>query len=189
MDRWDVTAFEYFARVYDLVMPAADAAALEPGVDHATRAVERVVDLGGGTGRAVRALPVPDPLVVDAAGEMCARARERGLTAVRGDATRLPLADDSVDAVLVVDALHHFPDHPTVLEEATRALRPGGVLVVREFDPTTLRGRALVAAEHAFGFESTFHAPATMVELFEAAGLDAVVPDVGFGYTIAGRKP
>lgn len=189
MPHWDVTAFDYFSRIYDLVMPPADASVLRPGLDRATRPLERVVDLGGGTGRAVRALSVPDPLVVDASRGMCRKASEKGFRTLQGDATRLPLEDDSVDAVLVVDALHHFPDQRTAIEAVARVLRPGGVLVVREFDPTTLRGRALVGVEHALGFESTFYPPEKLADLLADAGLDADVTDTGFGYTVTGREP
>jgi len=87
---------------------------------------------------------------------------------------------------LVVDALHHMPDHPAVFEELFRVLRPGGVVIVREFDPTTLPGRALAAAEHAWGFASTFHAPTDLADLLAAAGFEVSVVERGFGYTVVG---
>ncbi|MEA5408767.1 methyltransferase domain-containing protein [Haloarculaceae archaeon H-GB2-1] len=119
---------------------------------------------------------------------MLEQARSHGLDCVQGDAGTLPVADDSVDAVVVVDALHHMADATAVFEEAHRVLRPGGVLVVREFDPTTVRGRALVAVEHLVGFESRFWAPETLAEQLRDAGLDAAVLESGFGYTVTGTK-
>jgi len=185
----DVATFHRFARPYDLLMPAADPATLRAGLDLADRPVERLLDVGGGTGRAARAMDVPDRTVVDAARGMLREARGHGLAAVRGDAATLPVADGSVDAVLVVDALHHMSDPDGVFAAARRVLRPGGVLVVREFDPTTLRGRALVLAERVVGFDSTFHPPGHLRDRVARAEFDAAVVERGFGYTVAGTRP
>jgi SAM-dependent methyltransferase len=46
---------------------------------------------------------------------------------VRADAHRLPLADASVDWVLLVGVLEHVDDPDRVLEEARRVLKPGGL--------------------------------------------------------------
>jgi demethylmenaquinone methyltransferase/2-methoxy-6-polyprenyl-1,4-benzoquinol methylase len=147
-----------------------------------------VLDVGGGTGRGIRAVEAPERLVVDAARGMLRRV-PAGIDGVAGDATRLPLRADSVDAVLVVDALHHMPDHAAVLAEIARVLRPGGVLVVREFDPTTLRGLALELAEALVGFDSTFRPPEDLARRARLAGLEVAIPERGFGYTLAGVLP
>ncbi|MCD2199493.1 class I SAM-dependent methyltransferase [Halobacterium sp. KA-4] len=192
----DVQYFEWFAPVYDLVMPAADRGDLAAGLAAAERPVECVLDVGGGTGRAARALARDttevagrDVTVVDASARMLAEARESGLPAVRGDAAALPYRDDSVDAITIVDALHHFPDRDGALAEAKRVLRPGGVLVVRDFNPETLRGRLLVAAEHAVAFHSSFDAPDDLATRMEKTGLDARVLNRGFAYTVVGVEP
>jgi len=183
----DVGLFDRFARLYRAVMPPARRGPLERGLSCADRPVERVLDAAGGAGRAGRALdPDVAVTVVDAAGGMAREARRSGLAAVRGDAARLPVRSASVDAVLVVDALHHVASPTAAVAEARRVLRPGGVLVVREFDPTTRRGRALVAAEHAVGFESRFWSPDALAALVERSGLASFVPDRGFGYTVVG---
>jgi demethylmenaquinone methyltransferase/2-methoxy-6-polyprenyl-1,4-benzoquinol methylase len=184
----DVRAFDRFAPAYDRLMPSARRAPLRRALSLADGRVARVLDVAGGAGRGARALDVPDPVVVDAAAGMCRRARARGVAAVRGDAARLPVADAAVDAVLIVDAFHHLPDRDGALGEARRALRPGGVLVIREFDPGTLRGRALAAAERLVGFDSTFLGPDALAAQVDGAGLDARVLDRGFGYTVVGRK-
>jgi len=182
----DVRFFDRFASVYDRLMPPADADALEAGLRRSRRSVERVLDVGGGTGRATRALDVPERVVVDASGGMLRRARKRGLDCVRADAGRLPFVDDAVDAVTVVDALHHLPNPRAAVGEAARVLAPGGVLVIREFDPSTLRGRALVASEKLVGFDSAFATPAELVRFLERAGFRARIVETGFGYTVAG---
>jgi demethylmenaquinone methyltransferase/2-methoxy-6-polyprenyl-1,4-benzoquinol methylase len=187
----DVRFFDRIARLYDLAMPAARADPLRAGLAFARRPVDRVLDVGGGTGRAARALADHgfDPVVVDVSAGMLARARRDGQSVVRADAARLPVRTDAAEAVVVVDALHHLPDPEAAVAEAARVVAPGGVLVVQEFDPETLLGRGLVAAERAAQFDSTFWTPAELCEAFEAAGLDARVVREGFEYVVVGRVP
>jgi len=191
----DVGFFDRVAPLYDRLMPAARAGALSAGLGHARRPLGRAVDLGGGTGRAAAALRGATsgggsaPLVVDASRGMLPRARTRGLDALAGDAARLPIRDGAVDAVTIVDALHHFPDRRAALSEAARILAPGGVLVVREFDPRHPLGAVLAAAERAIGMGSSFVGPDALARQVRAAGLEPAVPDRGFGYTVVGIAP
>lgn len=182
----DVGPFDRFAPAYDLLMPPARASKLRAGLVLADGEVNRALDVGGGPGRAIRRLDLPERVVVDAAPGMARRARGHGLAAILGDAGRLPVQTDSVGAVLIVDALHHMGPVDDVLAEATRVLRPGGVLVVREFDPATLRGRGLVAAEHLVGFDSVFFGPTALADRMRTADLTPKLVEDGFGYTLAG---
>lgn len=184
----DVPYFDRFAPLYDVVVPETDAAPLDAGLGLADRRIANVLDLGGGTGRAGRAIEA-DTVIFDASQPMLSRATTNGHPVLQGDVRSLPLADESVDAVVSVDAIHHLPAFETVLAEVKRVLRPGGVLVVRDFDPSTFRGRGLALAERLVGFESTFFRVETLVERFERAGLEPTVLETGFVYTIAGRKP
>jgi len=184
----DGSLFDRFAPLYDLVMPPASTAELEAALDLADRPVDRILDVGGGSGRAARV--VPGAVVVDASRGMLERARTRGLATVQADAASLPVARSAVDAVLIVDALHHFPDPPAALAEVARVLAPGGVLVVREFDPTTLRGRGVNLAERAMGWDAQFYTPDALADRVHETGLAAHVLDRSFGYTVAGvREP
>ena len=49
------------------------------------------------------------------------------------DATALPYADDSFDAVLISNALHIIPEPEKALSEIGRVLRPGGILIAPNF--------------------------------------------------------
>lgn len=182
----DVSTFDRFARVYDLVMPGADATQLGRALERSERPVDRLLDLGGGTGRAARALDANQRIVLDAARGMLVRARDHGLATIQGDASRLPVAPASVDAVTIVDALHHVHGWDSLFEEVFRVLRPGGVLAISDFDPTTLLGRLLVTGEHLIGFESQFVSPQVLCDHLERVGFETIVVDDGFGYTVAG---
>lgn len=54
--------------------------------------------------------------------------RYTSLPDIFADACRLPLADQSVDVILLLEVLEHIPDHAQALAEAFRALKPGGKL-------------------------------------------------------------
>ena len=201
----DVRFFDQLAPLYDLVMPAADDEPLAAGLAHAEGSVDHVLDLGGGSGRATIAVDAPERTVVDISRPMLARAQRRRpgqtgrrrpagdargpLGVLQGDAGRLPVATDAVDAAMTVDAFHHMPDQQAVVDEAARVVRPGGVFVVREFDPSHPLGWLLVRAEHAIGMGSTFYTPSELADLLKSAGFEVSLLEAGFEYTLVGALP
>ncbi len=92
-----------------------------------------VVDVAGGTGivSSVLAERGRMPIVVDRAPGMAVLAGSRlPGRVVLGDAAALPLADGSVDAVVLIWVLHLLPRavSAAAIAEAARVLRPGGTL-------------------------------------------------------------
>lgn len=65
---------------------------------------------------------------------LAARARFTGdpVCLCIGDVERIPLADDSVDAVICTSVLHHMPQITLALDEMKRTLRPGGKVFILE---------------------------------------------------------
>jgi SAM-dependent methyltransferase len=92
-----------------------------------------VVDLAAGTGQLSRRFaPLGfDLIAVEPAANMRAVLHERlpSLRIEDGTAEAMPLADRSVDAVVVGNAFHHF-DRRTAFQEIHRVLRPGGILAL-----------------------------------------------------------
>ena len=88
-----------------------------------------MVDLGAGTGKLTRVLASlgHEVIAIEPLEPMLAqlRANVPGVEALSGSAEQIPLADESVDAVLVAQAFHWF-DQPAALVEIARVLRPGG---------------------------------------------------------------
>jgi ubiquinone/menaquinone biosynthesis C-methylase UbiE len=87
-------------------------------------------------------------------------AGERGLTNLvptRGDATRLPYEDGSVDAVVLTAVLGEIPDAAAALREIRRVLKPGGRLVVGELfgDPHFTTGARLERMGAEAGLETS----------------------------------
>lgn len=95
---------------------------------------QRWLDLGCGTGYFTRALGArfgaSTGLALDIAEGMLNHARPQGGAAyfVAGDAERLPLQAASCDLVFSSLAVQWCADFATVLSEAHRVLKPGGVL-------------------------------------------------------------
>jgi SAM-dependent methyltransferase len=109
-----------------------------PGVNLQARIVEHllaagvttVLDAGCGDGAlAVAAAACPLRVIgLDAAVPMVEAARAHG-PVVRGDITGLPVADASVDAVVMVNVLYHLGRPTIALREARRVLKPDGLFV------------------------------------------------------------
>ncbi len=163
---WDTMRIAYYdERVIERM---SSAAALEDTMI--------VADVGTGTGfvAAGVASRVARVLAVDASPAMLAVARSNletlGITNVeliQGDAGRLPLEDDSVDAAFANMVLHHSEDPGAMLADMARVVRPGGTVAICdevEHDHEWMR------TEHAdvwLGFTAS-----RVTELFAAAGLE-----------------
>lgn len=141
-----------------------------------------VVDVACGTGIVSTRLRGPGRVVVgvDISAGMLAYARPRLAGAVaRADATRLPIADRAVDAVLFMWLLHLVDAEvgERAVAEAARVLRPGGVLVStvdKNFAmyrvPSDL-SEVLEPVQRAYSIEKTDD-PAAFVGLGKRLGLE-----------------
>jgi SAM-dependent methyltransferase len=123
-------SFGRIATEYDDVRPeyapeALDRAAEVLGLTGGSR----VVDLAAGSGKLTRALAgrFAEVVAIEPNDEMRAvlAGRSAGIRVLAGTAERMPLPDDSADAVFVGDAFHWF-DGPAAVAELARVVRPGG---------------------------------------------------------------
>jgi ubiquinone/menaquinone biosynthesis C-methylase UbiE len=124
----------------------------------------RVLEIGCGPGyfspTLAAAVPRGEVVLGDLQSEMLVHARRRLVgfdhaRAVQLDATGLPFADASFDAVLVVLMLGEVPERARCLSECRRVLRPGGVALFSESrrDSDFISRADLTLLVEAQGFE------------------------------------
>ncbi|MDS0258389.1 class I SAM-dependent methyltransferase [Haloarcula sp. S1CR25-12] len=146
---------DHFSKTREYAWPEVEAF-----VDDAA-GCETALDLGCGNGRHAALLTdVADRVVgLDASRALLAEARRRlgdSTTLVLGDASRLPLAADSVDLAVFVATLHHLPsaaDRQASLAELARVLAPGGRALVSVW--STAHDRFDAPADAETGFDTT----------------------------------
>lgn len=97
------------------------------------RPVARVLEVGGGQS-ALTSMLYEGALVVNidlhGAYAQASPNRRDNLHFAAADATSLPFADATFDAVTMFDLLEHIPDDATAAAEALRVVRPGGFVLV-----------------------------------------------------------
>jgi uncharacterized protein YbaR (Trm112 family) len=130
-----LSALVAMPRVYDAVQRVAGAVEsqrrLRRALDHIDGAV--VLDVGAGTGTLESILPIRAQYIwLDTDVEKLAGFRTHSTSpAILGDATRLPLADSSVDWAVSAGVSHHLDEEQLgrMLDEMRRVTREGIVFV------------------------------------------------------------
>ncbi len=143
------------------------------------------LDLGSGTGYFSRALaaafPQGDGIALDIAEGMLRHARPQGGARhfVAGDAERLPLRDAGLDLIFSSLALQWCEDFASVLGEARRALRPGGIFAFSSLCVGTLQElRDSWQAVDGFTHVNRFRTLETYQRLCQDSGLRLLGLDV-----------
>jgi demethylmenaquinone methyltransferase/2-methoxy-6-polyprenyl-1,4-benzoquinol methylase len=131
--------YRYFSKVYDQVNPfiwneemrdqALEWFDLEQG--------DRVLDVGCGTGFATEGLlqHTDDVHGLDQSGGQLEKAfakfgKTDQVRFYRGDAERLPFADDTFDALWSSGSIEYWPNPVAALAEFRRVVKPGGTVLV-----------------------------------------------------------
>lgn len=138
-----------------------------------------LLDLGTGTGRMLELFgpQVERGLGIDMSLDMLLLARARleraGLrhcSVRQGDIYDLSVPRDSFDVVIIHQVLHYLDDGARAIKEASRALVPGGRLLVIDFAPHDLEFLREEHAHRRLGF-----APEIVSQWLAAADLDVTL--------------
>ena len=143
---------------------------------------DRLLDVGCGTGAAVRAAAeVAERAVgVDLSPKMLAEARERakGLPNtefVEGDSENLPFGEGEFTAVICTTSLHHYPDPHKAAREMARVLTPDGRAVIGDMTSDLITMRVVDAFLRRF--------EAGHVRMHRSEELRRMLEDAGFKRT------
>ncbi|MGC9530465.1 MAG: class I SAM-dependent methyltransferase [Candidatus Bipolaricaulaceae bacterium] len=160
-----------------------------------------VVDLGAGPGRAAIGLhklwPQSRIVCVDrsqeavrAAERNIARAGVRGVEAILRRAEAIPFPAGAVDVVISRCSFHEWTDPRAGLSESHRVLKPGGSLVLRDYDRDWLSGWRKRLLERLHHLEMFRYTRGQVVGLVEAAGFVNVRAErKGWQYSIVAAEP
>ena len=132
-----------------------------------------ILDAGCGIGLLGRLYPEAGLYGIDASFPLLKQATSGYRLRVECSAERLPFPDESFDAVLGLNMLHHVVDPVRAMAEFARVLKPGGILVTvdpRRVGPIELIKRLLRKGDPAFAQSHKAFDAAEYTSLLRAGG-------------------
>lgn len=143
--------YNFLAKVYDWIyfgyVQKTNAMALQT---LSLQGNESILNIGCGTGELERRLLQKQGglhcLGVDLSGDMLERAREKlsvlaNVEFREGDFLKVPIDENSFDAVFSISNLHYFSDPQAVFAKAHRSLKRGGKLILIDWNRNSLKGK------------------------------------------------
>jgi ubiquinone/menaquinone biosynthesis C-methylase UbiE len=179
--------YALLAPVYDRLWRRYLSASIDSAVARLPLAgATNLLDVGCGTGLLLAKARSRQPELelhgIDLTRQMLARARRRLGSAAdlrRGSADALPYADDHADIVVSTSMLHCVSGpHAPVIREWRRVLRPGGTLVITDWNPEHVGTRTNTLLLRALGQRNALHPPSGVRALLTEAGFAVTSLDV-----------
>ncbi len=136
---------------------------------------ERMLDVGGGTGRVSQYFSdqIDQIVIADSSLQMLAKSQSKnGLYPVNSQSEILPFPDESFDRIIMVDALHHVYDRSKTARELWRVIKPGGKIVIEEPDIHNRSVKLIALAEKLAFMRSHFLNGQEIQDLFSSFPAD-----------------
>ena len=108
-----------------------------------------------------------EPLFLDLINQRTSDLRLSNVTAVLGREDHITLPDETLDFVFIADTYHYFTDRESVMRSVYDALKPGGALILVEFDVVPGEARPDYKSHVRFG-------KASVISEIEYIGFDHV---------------
>ena len=133
-----------------------------------------IVDLGCGSGELAEMLLVKAGMVIGVDRSPAMLAEARRLPAVKngkidlrlGELDHLPVRDNEADSVVISMVLHYLDEQQQAVDEASRIIKPGGVLVLAELESHNNEKMRSLYGHRRLGFSRE-----TVAGWFKMAGL------------------
>lgn len=132
-----------------------------------------ILDAGGGTGRVAKALRgfCGQVVVADISRGMLQQVPvDNQLQVVNCHTESLPVAAESFERVIMIDALHHVANQQQTANELWRVVKPGGMIIIEEPDVRQISVKFVALFEKLALMRSHFLAPPRISALFQAQG-------------------
>lgn len=146
--------FVEFDRAYAAMYPY-----LLPFVNLESLRSKRVLEIGLGSGYLLQQISGVTPycygLDLSEGTVQLNKSRVRELGAnvhlIHGSATDIPLADNSLDAVISIGCLHHIPRIDRAVAEIHRVLKPGGIVKCMVYNRHSYRYKVYIPVQRRLG--------------------------------------
>lgn len=133
-----------------------------------------ILDVLGGDGtiaRFVNTLEEPQPTIItaDLSRYMIEACMKQGLPCIRQSATKSLFKDDTLDGILIAYGSHHLTaeDRQLAIDEAHRTLKPGGRLVLHDFESGGKTAKWFEEVVHIYSRTGHPHPHFTRAEMWE----------------------
>lgn len=131
--------FKYYSKQYDKFMKIFKLDKNEE-IIKVVKTIKKldILDIGGGTGTLANTLINlgANVTILDPEVKMTNIAKEKNnkVKVINGYITKVNLENSSYDLIIMRDAFHHILNKEETLKECKRLLRPGGKILIYEFD-------------------------------------------------------
>lgn len=146
---------------------------------------EKILDFGCGDGLSLELfrniLPSSSLFGIDVSEESIEQANKKKIPdceTVAFDGANIPYADNSFSIVFTANVFHHInhKNHPGILKEIYRVLKPGGVFIIFEHNPYNPITRKIVN-ECEFDHDAVLLKPGYTRSSLKSAGFKSVTTD------------
>jgi ubiquinone/menaquinone biosynthesis C-methylase UbiE len=129
-----------------------------------------LLDVGGGTGRVAAALrgKAKNVIVTDISRGMLRLSADKDLASVCAPGEALPFSSQSIDRVIMIDALHHVLDQRQTARELWRVLAPNGRILIVEPNIHKISVKGIAIGEKLLLMRSHFLNGEQICSLFKA---------------------
>jgi ubiquinone/menaquinone biosynthesis C-methylase UbiE len=154
-----------------------------------------LLDIGGGTGMIIDQLLAKSScegyiVEVEQKKLLYAAKKRKNINLVNASADFIPFPYEYFNKVMSIVAFHHFSDQNSALEEIKRVLKPGGLLVLNEIDPSTFKGKIVSFGENTIKkMNCKYYSPSQLHEKIKGHAYQEIsITRAPIGYFLSARK-